>query len=517
MGARCPIDVIPAAFPSMSIRRSLALAAALAAIPSLLAAQASAACAQELDWVAGFAAVNYAGYADKVTAQTRPAYDSLLGHLRDEAARATPGAACDSVLGRWVAFFQDRHLTLVRQPVGAGTPGGPSFPRPSTAAAAPPDDSVRARFATWARVPLDEAAARERLTALGAERAAIEGIWESADRRYRTAVLRDPRDAGRFVMTILRADSVWWMPGQVKATFTTDTGGAYATEFFMRDHSTQRWRARVARNVLVLPSVGAWVRRWPATPDDVSPALERTLVNARLAAYDVAPGVVLVQVPTFNDPRGIDSLFAAEGARIRGAERLIIDVRGNGGGSDYNYRELTPLLATGRVTTIGTMALATDANIAANDAMAHDTTYPEAQRRGLAWLTDQMRKHRGGWAVLGDDEHDDRVRTRPSAVAVLVDRGCASSCEQFLLAARQSRKVTLYGDRSAGVLDYGNVRSTPVPGSTLVLNRPITRTKRLPNDPVDNVGIAPQVRVPADEVLPVAWVLQHMAGTGRFD
>ena len=482
--------------------RRLTLASALT-LAALHGASAQApTCVRELDWAAGFTATNYAGFADKVTPATRPAYDSLLAGLRTDAERASDAAECDRVLARWLAFFQDRHLTIGRRPASATTSGGPAF---STS-----DEAVRARFATSERVAVDERAARARLDALGAARAPIEGIWESSDGRYRTAVLRDARDTTRYVMSVLRADSVWWVPGQVKATFVADTGGTYATQFFLRDHTPQRWTTRVRRNVLALPGLPPWLRRWPDAPDDVPPALERTLANARFAAYDVAPGVVLVQVPTFNDPHGIDSLFAAEGARIRGAERLVIDVRGNGGGSDYNYRELTPLLATGPVRAVGMMALATDANIAANDAMAHDTTYPDAQRRGLAWLTDQMRKHRGAWAVLGDDERTDPARARPVAVAVLVDRGCASSCEQFLLAARQSRKVTLYGDRSGGVLDYGNVRSEPMPGGTLILNRPITRTKRLPANPVDNIGIAPDVRVPADEVLPVAWVLRHM-------
>jgi hypothetical protein len=46
--------------------------------------------------------------------------------------------------------------------------------------------------------------------------------------------------------------------------------------------------------------------------------------------------------------------------------------------------------------------------------------------------------------------------------------------------ARQSDKVTLFGTNSGGVLDYGNVRATQMPGATLVLHRPITRTRRLP-------------------------------------
>ena len=110
----------------------------------------------------------------------------------------------------------------------------------------------------------------------------------------------------------------------------------------------------------------------------------------------------------------------------------------------------------------------------------------------------------------GDGTQRHRMLDRPRVVAILVDGGCASSCEQFLLMARQSRKVTIYGTNSGGVLDYGNVRSTQMPGSTLVLSRPIHRSRRLPNDPVDNIGIPPHVRIPDDVVLQVQWVLRTM-------
>lgn len=482
--------------------------AALATLPGLGYGQNAgqtpatpvASCGQQLTWAENFASRNYAGYEDKVTAAARPAYDSLMAALLKDASVASTDAACDVVLRRWVAFFHDRHLGIGRR-----------MPEPAvTQASTPPDspDAIRARYAGWERLPIDEAGARSRLQASEA-RDPLEGIWRSSDGAYRVAVLRD--SGGRdLVMTVLRADSVYWVPGQVKAAFTRAAGGAYATRFYMRDHSEQSWTARVQRNLLRFSSGSIWIREWPERPDDLTPT-ERRTTEGRFAAYDIAPGTVVVRVPTFNDPEGIDSLFAAEGNRIRSADRLIIDVRGNGGGSDYNYRELAPLLYTNPTRSIGVDFLASDENIAAQMTMASDTTYPAGQRRQLQWSADRMAGSRGGW-LRGSDEtrSEPRVLDTPRVVAVIVDQGCASSCEQFLLMARQSTKVTLYGDRSGGILDYGNVRAANMPGGTLVLSRPISRTRRLPKDPIDNIGIAPDVRVPDDVLLPVLWVVERM-------
>jgi hypothetical protein len=470
------------------------------AIPTALSAAQTPTCDAELTWAADFAARNYAGFADKVTPATRPAYDSLLFSLRADAVTARSPGACAPILQRWIGFFRDRHL-------GWSRTNSPSAPAAGQSPESP--ESIRARFAHWDRVAVDDAKAQASLSGQKTlDR--IEGIWSSADGNYRVAILRDTSGDRDFVMTVLRADSVYWLPGQVKARLTRD-GAEYRTQFYMRDHSEQSWTASVERNALRFSSGSAWFRDFPRRADDLAPLERRTIADGRFAAYDVAPGTVLVRVPTFNDPKGIDSLFQVEGARIRTAERLIIDVRGNGGGSDYNYREFTPLLYTGPMQMVGMDALATDDNIASQRALAADTTYPAGQRQELAGLASRMEAARGGWWRGSDGTHRERgALEKPRVVAVVTDQGCASSCEQFLLMARQSAKVTIYGSNTAGVLDYGNVRSTTMPGGTLVLSRPITRSRRLPAEPIDNIGIAPNVRVPAETVVVVPWVIAHM-------
>jgi len=458
-------------------------------------------CVTQIEWAAEFASRNYAGYQDKVTPATRPAYQALLDSLREQATNIPNDAQCDPLLRRWVAFFRDRHLGFSRRSAApvVGTP---------PTAAEPPND-VRARFANWERRAIDEAQVRSPLDQPTNRLDPIEGIWQSSDGAYRVAILRDSAAGREFAMTILRADSVYWMPGQLKAAFVRD-GNGYTTRFFMRDHSEQAWSGRVERNVLRFSSGSMWIREWPARADDITPMERRMTLDGRFAAYDVAPGTVLVRIPTFNDPKGIDSLFNVEGERIRNADRLIIDVRGNGGGSDYNYRELTPLLYTGPVRLIGVDMLATEDNIASQFALGADTAYPEGQRRQILSAARAMEHHRGEWMRGDDGTRRGKALAKPRVVAILVDAGCASSCEQFLLEARQSAKVTLYGSNSGGVLDYGNVRGTQMPGSTLVLQRPITRTRRLPREPIDNIGIPPNVRIPEDIVLQVPWVLSQM-------
>lgn len=460
-------------------------------------------CAAELAWAAGHAERNYAGFGDKAGGARRAEYDALLARLRGEAARAPAGGdACDAVLARWTAFFRDGHVSVRRaRPEGA--------PRPSREAA---DAAIRARFAGWPRAEAREAGARARLTALGAARDPIEGIWEMLGGAYRVAVLRDGADARTFTMSVLRADSVWWTPGQVKASLAADTGGTYGGRFYLRDHGERTAHAGVAHNVLSLNGT-PWVRRWPAADDDLTDDAVRATRNGRFAARELAPGTVLVQIPTFGNAAAMDSLWAAEGARITAAERLVIDVRGNGGGSDFNYQRFLPLLYTDTIRTAGVAILVSEDNVRANQRLEADTAGTTAAQR--ARFSAYVRRLEGaprGWLEQpGSAFGAPAALPLPRRVAVLADGGCASSCENFLLAARQSGKVTLYGEPTAGVVDYGDVRDTPMPGGTLVLAHPTTRTRRLPAVVVDNVGIAPHVRVPPTVRDAPAWVAAQLA------
>lgn len=486
------------------MRTTFSIAAALL-LPVTASAQGPSApaaptCAAEVAWALDYAARNYAGFEYKVTAETKPRYAALVAELTADASRAADGSACNAILARWVRFFDDGHLSFGRRSAAAA-PGAEQPESP---------DAIRARYAASPRRDLTESEARARLDALGATRAPIEGIWEMQGGNYRGAVLRDDPDGRTFTMSILRADSVWWVPGQVKAVFSPDSAGRFAVRFFMRDHSERPWTASVWSNVLGFENASPWRREYPAQAGDLTAAQVAGLQNSSFRVTDAGEGTLVVHIPTFNDARRMDSLWAAEGARIRKAERLVIDVRGNGGGSDHNFRELVPLVYTGPIRVVNNAMLATDDNIAAWEEEAADSAVPEAVRKALLGAARRMRGAKGRWLENDDKVIDDySVLPLPRRVDILVDRGCASSCEGFLLLARQSAKVTIHGTRTAGIIDFGNVRTGRMPGGTLLLNYPTTRTKRLPHDPVDGIGIQPHVAVPAGEGDPVGWVLRH--------
>jgi hypothetical protein len=214
--------------------------------------------------------------------------------------------------------------------------------------------------------------------------------------------------------------------------------------------------------------------------------------------HKVSARIVVVKVPSFGKPTEVADLIEQHRLEIRRSEHLILDLRGNGGGSDVAYAPLMKYVYSGPYRVIGTNVLATPDNVAAWERLLQQIPENRSDvRKQIADAVELMRSHPGELVELSPDRTitRDEVLPLPRRVSIVHDAGCASSCEQFLLAARQSSKVTTYGQTSAGVLDYANVRFVQLPSKARALAWATTRSRRLPAHPIDGVGIAPDVVV----------------------
>jgi hypothetical protein len=228
----------------------------------------------------------------------------------------------------------------------------------------------------------------------------------------------------------------------------------------------------------------------------------------------------VLRVPDFGTSARspIDSLVAAHHDRITSRPYLVIDLRGNGGGWTESYGRILPLVYTGPVAREGMDVWASPGNLALARQMAVSEQAPAAIRTQGRVVAERMEGHLGTFVPFaeGDTLRLDTVFPMPRAVAVLVNRGCASTCEQFVLDAMQGRKVTVMGTSSTrGMLDYGNARRVPLPSGQRRFQMPISRSRRLPARPLDRTGLTPQVAIPAGEPDPVAFAARWLRSGGR--
>lgn len=262
----------------------------------------------------------------------------------------------------------------------------------------------------------------------------------------------------------------------------------------------------------VAPAAPQRVPIAPATPDDPDrPTLRR---------YDARTVVLRLPDLAWRYQRVVDSLVAARRADLAAAPTLVVDLRGDGGGCTCTYAALLPLIATGAVRGDALDVWASPANAAYFRAIAADPGAPDTLRAEFRRLLPRLAAAPDAFVPMSADSAagvytPPAVRPRPRVVAVLVDSACASSCEDFVQAARQSRKVTVFSaTNTGGALDYGNIRPVTLPGWRR-LRVATARSARLRAGPaagVDFVGLAPDVRLLHDSAAgdaAVAFALRH--------
>ncbi|HYO15764.1 MAG TPA: S41 family peptidase [Thermoanaerobaculia bacterium] len=463
-------------------------------------------CLTALDFLSGQLERNYAGFHDKVTPETRAGYDGLVQRLREQARITAEGADCEALLREWTGFFKDGHMQVAAQPAGGAAPPGEEDPA-----------AIRARFASWDKVALTEEAARKSFAEKGAALDPIEGIWEVVpNSRYRMAILRSPTPQRDFVAVILAADGVWWTPGQVKATYTAAGPGRYESRFYYRDHSERTFTTRVDRNLLFhekgKEKGPLLVKVYPEVPGAVDAAAYQASLNTEVRLKELDSRTLLLQLPSFAPINGAAIAKAIEDNRdkLLKTPNLIIDLRGNGGGSDHTFQPLLPFLYTGPVRVGGFDLYATEDNARLFDEMAADPNRPEENKASLRKTAAELRANLGKFLTGEDGTLElDTVHPNPRRVAVLVDRGCMSSCEGLVDIARQSKKVTVFGENTGGAFDYGNINVVRTPCQDYAMAYGTAR-KRGRQGSVDLHGMAPDVRVPEGEIFPVEWVRQSL-------
>lgn len=462
----------------------------LAAEPPAQPRELSPSVATDFDFMTAYIARNYAGYSAKVTDEAKPKLEEWTKAIRQELAAATPGSEGE-VFYKWLSFFKDLHLGVRKldQPE----------PTVSAAGAARPGETG----SELERIPVAWTAETLAKHLEGRERDALEGLWNLSDGRYIVAVLRSKDAADTFDGTIVETTVANWKPGELKLRISKRAEGT-KVRLWLADRTPIEAECDVLADgsLISVPSRGfGWKRTWPAAP--VEADTDRILPASRFFLKRLSPKTLWIRVPDFHyaNQAELEGLLDRHASDLSSTDNLLIDARHNGGGQDYVYSRLIDLAYTRPIYTVGIEFLSTPENIEAWKRVAAEADRPAESREQIKRMIQRFEQKTG--FVTPDDsgrpfgiQTSDKVLPFPKRIAILID-GAGSSGEQFVLSARQSRKVTLFGKKNTeGVLDYSNVIEVKLPSGRYQLLYPVSRSMRLPDEPIDGVGIPPDIRIP---------------------
>ena len=458
-------------------------------------------CPATFAWMVSTFEQNDAGFQLVVDRKGKAAYDEHTGVFRKRVAEAKDLMVCTELLNGWLQWFRRGHIGIGPTELAQQAQQQQSSTTPTAAATFPAGRTVK----------LKEADLVKRLERLGDARHPLEGIWSGGP--YRAAIVRQPKDSTRFDAVILASKNPNWKPGEVKVELQRQADGRYTGTFYMGDHSTEPVEAVLQGESGSLLQMGAnWTREVPAPRFTQAERMHQRAMEAEAPFLErLNERTLYLRIPSFDFAQKvlIDSVLSANDALIRSTENFIIDIRNGTGGSDASYAGLIPYLYTGPMRSVGVKLWATELNAAGYEAYADMFGRDTEDGRWCMDAAARMRAAIGTWLDMNDQpwsvDSSHTVSPFPQRVGILCNGGNGSTDEQFLLEARTSAKVKLFGHPTMGSLDVSNMRQVTSPDGCFQLGYTMSMSHRLPRMPVDVMGIQPDHYL--DEGIPeLGWV-----------
>lgn len=447
---------------------------------------------------------NDAGFQLVVDRKGKAAYAEHTTAFRDQVAEAKDLMVCTELLNDWLQWFRRGHIGIGPTEKAMQAQQAHQQHRSNTPTAV-------ATFPAGRTVKLTEAELVKRLVRLGDARHPLEGVWSGGP--YRVGIVRQPKDSTRFDAVILASKNPNWKPGEVKVELERTADGRYTGTFYMGDHSTEPVEAVLqGESGSMLQMGAAWTREVPAPQFSQAELLHQRAMDAEAPFLErLNVRTLYLRIPSFAFEQKvlIDSVLAANDGLIRSTENFIIDIRNGTGGSDASYAGLIPYVYTGPMRSVGVKLWATELNAAGYEAYADMFGRDTDEGRECLSIAASMRAALGTWVDMNEQawsvDSSHTVSPFPQRVGILCNGGNGSTDEQFLLEARTSSKVKLFGHPTMGSLDVSNMRQVTSLDGCFQLGYTMSMSHRLPRMPVDVMGIQPDHYL--DEGIPESgWV-----------
>jgi len=441
---------------------------------------------KDFDYLVKKIRTDYPGYHDKVNASTEKDLLALEMKLRKKITEHPDSIG--TYLDAYASWFRDNHMFV----------GNKRDEEPSAAGNA---EKNAAQF---------HAISKDVLSDLAQRNSSVEGIWVSFSG---TIAVTRIQGEDKYLGTAIACSH--YEPDQILFELIPVNDSQFTMKCYpyWNDFRPMKGKAslHMRDKVLEIHNDTRFVRQ------SASPAFDKALlysyraefpngVNIYPLATSLDDSTFYLRITSFMDDAG-NKCVKAHWNEIMARPNLIIDIRGNGGGQDEYYQMLSALVYTNPYPSRGVEWYASEGNIRCMEDALKSGEVKNGEE-GIQWvreLIDVMKKNPGGFVMhpsTGRDgiEKEDTVYKNPRRVGIIINEGNGSSAEQFILEAKESKKVRLFGNHNtAGVLDYSNRIQEDLPSGKYEFYWPMTRSRRLPEHPIDNIGIPPDVIIPYPE------------------
>jgi len=439
-------------------------------------------CLEEFRFIKNHIEKNHGGFSKKIKSPEEPAYKKFTGDLEKDIINLEEDRYCIVYLKKYILYLQDHHSNIT-------LPGGQPIDEKNSAAL---DAFLQSpAFRQTEQIPADSLSLVSYLQKSGDP---LEGIYRTADGAYTVALIKNKNRYRDYAGIILASATRLWIPGQVKFELKKNNDSTLHYFIYLRNHALSYEEIPFDQIDLQLPG---WVKQRGAMAAK-SPQTGNELI--RFSILDSQTTMLSIRSFSSSRYRLLDSAYKEIIPRIKKYPRLVIDVRNNGGGADFAYTPLMPLLYTDTIYKDVVDIYNTPGNLAAYrrfDSVSVQNGNKPVFSRSIS-LMEKAKPYT--FVPMGSNDRSTSVfpvnSGYPEKIAILYDRGCASSCESLLFDAMYSKKTIFVGENSGGYTGYGNVMNIKTPcGKTLSWTTTVYRDQWK----YEFVGIPPRFPVPPAE------------------
>jgi len=332
----------------------------------------------------------------------------------------------------------------------------------------------------------------------------FEGVWNISP-FYTIGIIADTKSKvnkyiRKYIGFIIDSNTKSWKRNQIKLEiFKSQIDSSYMMKYYTGDHSLQRFYNIDFLGKNYIKSGFIFLeKKFPKPTVTISEFEIKSFKNQFPFSLEISNNTMYLRIPSFRiqQKKKIDSVIFSNFDKFTSHKNLIIDIRNNGGGSDLSYDGILPLLYTNPIRIVLVKYLSTELNLKSLLNILNDKKVDKETKEYVKKISDKMKNNLNKFISISDSEVVERkfdtIYKYPQKVAILVNKNCGSSSEQFVYEARQSYKVKIMGTSTFGAIDVSNMASTVFStDDRFTLWYATSISYRIPDLIADDIGFPP--------------------------